>query len=153
MTQRQIRIISWNVNGIRAAERKGFLAWLQASGADIVAVQETKAHPDQLSPTLREPPGYHVDWCAAETKGYSGVATFSRVAPINVTCGLGDPRFDTEGRVLISPLMSSCSSTSISRTVGADRSGSHTSWRSMSALWMWCGRPWMRATTWWSREM
>jgi exodeoxyribonuclease-3 len=102
MAQRQITIISWNVNGIRAAERKGFLAWLQASGADIVAVQETKAHPDQVSPALREPPGYHVDWCATETKGYSGVATFSRCAPITVTRGLGDPRFDTEGRVLSS---------------------------------------------------
>lgn len=102
MTQRQMTIISWNVNGIRAAERKGFLAWLQATGADIVAVQETKARPDQVSAALREPPGYHVDWCAAETKGYSGVATFSRLAPLTVTRGLGDPRFDTEGRVLIS---------------------------------------------------
>lgn len=102
MTQRQITIISWNVNGIRAAERKGFVDWLQASGADIVAVQETKAHPDQLSTALREPPGYHVDWCAAETKGYSGVATFSRSAPLAVTRGLGDPHFDSDGRVLIS---------------------------------------------------
>lgn len=102
MTQRHIKIISWNVNGIRAAERKGFADWLQASGADIVAVQETKAHPNQLSPALREPPGYHVDWCAAEKKGYSGVATFSRFAPLAVTRGLGDSRFDSDGRVLIS---------------------------------------------------
>ncbi len=102
MDQRQIRVTSWNVNGIRAAERKGFLPWLQSSGADIVAVQETKAHPDQFSAELRRPPGYHVDWCPAETKGYSGVATFSRVAPQAVTCGLDDPRFDGEGRVLIS---------------------------------------------------
>ena len=102
MTQRQIKIVSWNVNGIRAAERKGFADWLQSSDADIVAVQETKARPDQLSTTLREPPGYHVDWCAAETKGYSGVATFSRSAPLTVTRGLGEARFDCDGRVLIS---------------------------------------------------
>lgn len=100
--RRELRIMSWNVNGIRAAEKKGFLAWLQASGADIVAVQETKAHPDQVSGALREPPGYHVDWCAAETKGYSGVATFSRMQPFAVARGLGDPRFDSEGRVLMS---------------------------------------------------
>lgn len=102
MTQRQITIVSWNVNGVRAAERKGFLPWLQRTGADIVAVQETKAHPDQLSTALREPPGYQVAWCAAETRGYSGVATFSRRAPLDVTRGLGDPHFDTEGRVLVS---------------------------------------------------
>lgn len=102
MSQRQITIVSWNVNGIRAAEKKGFPAWLQRSGADIVAVQETKAHPDQVSVQLREPPGYHVDWCAAEKKGYSGVATFSRITPLRVACGFGDPRFDSEGRVLIS---------------------------------------------------
>ncbi|HEY0739179.1 MAG TPA: exodeoxyribonuclease III [Herpetosiphonaceae bacterium] len=102
MSQRQITIISWNVNGIRAAERKGFVSWLQTSGAEIVAVQETKAHPDQLSTALREPPGYQSHWCAAETKGYSGVATFSRCAPLSVKRGLDDTRFDHEGRVLIS---------------------------------------------------
>lgn len=102
MTQRPITIVSWNVNGIRAAEKKGFLLWLQTTPADIVAVQETKAHPDQVSAQLRQPPGYHVDWCAAEKKGYSGVATFSRTAPIAVAAGLHDPRFDSEGRVLIS---------------------------------------------------
>lgn len=102
MAERQITIVSWNVNGIRAAEKKGFPAWLQASNADIVAVQETKAHPDQLSVQLREPPGYHADWCAAEKKGYSGVATYSRIRPVTAATGLGEERFDTEGRVLIS---------------------------------------------------
>lgn len=102
MSHRQITIVSWNVNGIRAAAKKGFLTWLHNSGANIVAVQETKAHPDQVIAELREPPGYHVDWCAAETKGYSGVATFSQRGPSGVTRGLGDPRFDSAGRVLIS---------------------------------------------------
>ena len=63
------RIVSRNVNGIRAAEKKGFLTWMVASGADIVAVQETKAQPEQVSPNVREPPGYHVYWSVDESKG------------------------------------------------------------------------------------
>lgn len=95
-------LYSWNVNGIRAAEKKGFLDWLAHSAGDIIAVQETKAHPEQLSLALREPPGYHVDWCWAEKKGYSGVATYSKTPPQTVKRGLGEARFDHEGRVLIS---------------------------------------------------
>jgi exodeoxyribonuclease-3 len=95
------KLISWNVNGIRAAEKKGFLKWLADCGADVVAVQETKAHPEQLSPALLNPAGYHVAWSAAERKGYSGVATFSRPVPQRVVEGLGDPRFDHEGRTLV----------------------------------------------------
>jgi exodeoxyribonuclease III len=102
MDQRQIKIVSWNINGIRAAEKKGFLDWLRTSGADVVALQETKASPDQLSAALREPSGYHAEWCAAERKGYSGVATFARIPPRAVTRGLGDTRFDSDGRVLVS---------------------------------------------------
>ena len=95
------KLISWNVNGIRAAEKKGFVDWLAASGADLVAVQETKAHPEQLSPALLNPAGYQAAWYSAEKKGYSGTATYSRHAPIKVLTGLNDPRFDSEGRVLI----------------------------------------------------
>jgi exodeoxyribonuclease III len=98
----RLSIVSWNVNGIRAAERKGMLRWLASANVDILALQEVKANVEQLSPALREPPGYHVDWCAAEKKGYSGVATFSRQRPQSVTRGLDDPRFDPEGRVLVS---------------------------------------------------
>lgn len=94
-------IISWNINGVRAAEKKGLLDWLGKSGADVVAFQETKASPDQLSQALREPEGYCSHWCAAETKGYSGVATFSRLPPAGVARGLGEQRFDTDGRVLV----------------------------------------------------
>lgn len=101
MQSRQLTIVSWNVNGVRAAEKKGFLAWLDETNADIVALQETKASREQLSPMLREPPGYHAHWCAAERKGYSGVATFSRMPPLDVSCGLGDARFDGDGRVLV----------------------------------------------------
>lgn len=95
-----MRIISWNVNGIRAGERKGFLPWLAGCGADVVALQEVKAAPEQLSAELREPTGFHAHWLPAERPGYSGVATLSCAAPLEVRRGLGDPRFDVEGRVL-----------------------------------------------------
>lgn len=95
-----MRIISWNVNGIRAAEKRGFVDWMQATGADIVCVQETKAAPDQLSMFLREPEGLYANWCIAERAGYSGVATFSRQQPLDVVRGISNTRFDAEGRVL-----------------------------------------------------
>lgn len=101
MSERSVTIVSWNVNGIRAAEKKGLLDWLGGCGADVVALQETKASPEQLSAALREPRGYCSHWCAAETKGYSGVATYSRTPPLAVERGLGDPRFDADGRVLV----------------------------------------------------
>lgn len=97
-----LKLFSWNVNGIRAAEKKGFAQWLAGCGGDIVAIQETKAHPDQLSPLLRAPDGYQAAWAAAEKKGYSGVVTYSRHAPARTLVGLGDQRFDTDGRTLIS---------------------------------------------------
>jgi exodeoxyribonuclease-3 len=95
------KLISWNINGIRAAEKKGFVDWLRGTRADVVAVQETKAQPEQLSAALRNPEGYTAEWNSAEKKGYSGVGTYSRHAPVNVVRGLGEARFDTEGRVLI----------------------------------------------------
>jgi exodeoxyribonuclease-3 len=95
------KLISWNVNGIRAGEKKGFLDWLAQSEADVVGVQETKAHPDQLSQGLLNPPGYHSAWNWAEKKGYSGTGTYSRQEPRMVIRGLSEARFDTEGRVLI----------------------------------------------------
>lgn len=97
----EISALSWNVNGIRAAEKKGFVDWLAASNADIIAVQETKARPEQLSPALLTPAGYTAHWCCAEKPGYSGVATYSRLEPVYVQTGLGDARFDHEGRTLI----------------------------------------------------
>jgi exodeoxyribonuclease-3 len=101
VAQKQIKLFSWNVNGIRALEKKGFLSWLQSCGADIVMLQETKCSQEQLSAALCRPEGYHAEWCAAEKKGYSGVATISRESAA-ATRGLGDARFDGEGRVLIS---------------------------------------------------
>jgi exodeoxyribonuclease-3 len=96
-----MKLYSWNVNGVRAAQRKGFLNWLHEVQPDVLGVQETKAQPDQLDPELRNPAGYHVYWASAERKGYSGVALFSRVEPLSVTFGLGIPEYDVEGRTIV----------------------------------------------------
>jgi len=98
----ETKILCWNVNGIRAAVRNGFLEWLHKESPDILCLQETKASPEQLGEDLRQPHGYHVYWNHPETKGYSGVATFTRERPAAVRQGFGVPRFDVEGRVLIS---------------------------------------------------
>lgn len=92
---------SWNVNGIRAAHKKGFLAWLRETSPDILAIQETKCHPNQLDAALREPAGYHTYWAFAERKGYSGVALYSKMEPLEVIIGLGIEEFDREGRTIV----------------------------------------------------
>ncbi len=92
--------ISWNVNGIRAVEKKGFQDIVTGLDADIFAIQETKAQPEQLSDTLKNIPGYTSYWHSAERKGYSGVAIYTRLEPARVITGLGIPEFDREGRVL-----------------------------------------------------
>ncbi len=94
------KIISWNVNGIRAVEKKGFLEIIADLDADILAFQETKAQPEQLSAKLIEPAGYTAYYHSAERKGYSGVAVFTRIEPVAVVSGIGEEQFDCEGRVL-----------------------------------------------------
>lgn len=98
-----MKITSWNVNGIRAAAGKGFLSWLDKSDSDLVFLQETKAQPDQLPPELREPPGWQSAFHSGTRKGYSGVAVYWRAgkAPDEVRSGLGDARWDDEGRVIM----------------------------------------------------
>jgi exodeoxyribonuclease-3 len=96
-----MRIISWNVNGIRAAIRNGLWEWLGAASPDVLCLQETRIHPTQLTEQMRQPPGYHTFWHSAERKGYSGVATFCRRKPSSVRHGPTQPRFDAEGRLLI----------------------------------------------------
>ncbi len=96
-----MRIISWNVNGLRAVIRGGFWDWLNAAQPDVLCLQETRIQPEQLTPEMLEPAGYHTAWNAGERKGYSGVATFSRQPPLAVAYGFGQPYFDVEGRVLI----------------------------------------------------
>jgi len=97
----QLRLISWNVNGIRAVERKGDLQRVLDTPPDVLCLQETKAAPEQLGDGILAPTGFHVYWDSAERKGYSGVALFSRQEPLEVRRGLGFPRFDVEGRVLV----------------------------------------------------
>ncbi|MGD8440909.1 MAG: exodeoxyribonuclease III [Holophagae bacterium] len=97
-----IRLYSWNVNGLRACGRKGFGAWLDAERPEVLGLQETRALPEQLDDELREPDGYGVWFHPAERKGYSGVALYSRIEPESVTLGgLGEDRFDSEGRLII----------------------------------------------------
>ena len=94
------KIISYNVNGIRAAMRKDFIPWLSACNADIVCLQELKANPEQFDERAFRDLGYHCYWFPAEKKGYSGVAILSKVKPEDVICGTGDPSFDIEGRII-----------------------------------------------------
>ncbi len=98
---KEIKILCWNVNGIRAAGRKGFLEWLYGESPDIICLQETKAHPEQLDEDLREPHGYHAYWNYPETKGYAGVATFTKEEPLRVEEGFGIEKFDVEARAII----------------------------------------------------
>jgi len=93
-----LRLVSWNVNGLRACAKKGFGRFLTGSGAFAVGVQEVRARAEQLPPSLARPRGWHLSLVAAERPGYSGVALFSRVAPDRVETSLGVPRFDREGR-------------------------------------------------------
>ena len=95
-------MLSWNVNGIRAAYNKGFLKWLRMDWPDILCLQETKALPEQLPVDLREIEGYYIVYNSAQRKGYSGVAILSKTEPLSVETGLGVDRFDIEGRTLIS---------------------------------------------------
>lgn len=101
MGVRGLRLFSWNVNGIRAAVRKGFLDWLDAERPDVLCLQEIRANRDQVGPEVLQDHGYHVTWVSAERKGYSGVATFSRHPPDEVVVGLGDEQFDREGRLVM----------------------------------------------------
>lgn len=96
-----LKLFSWNVNGIRAAYKKGFIDWLEQTSPDVLCLQETKASLDQLEPDLCSPPGYHTYWSSAMRKGYSGVALYSKVEPQSVQLGLGIPEYDDEGRTIV----------------------------------------------------
>ncbi len=97
-----MKIISYNVNGIRSAINKNWLAWLQAADPDVVCLQEIKAQPDQIAAELRmvEDMGYHHFWYPAEKKGYSGVAILSKKNPNQISYGCGHEQYDKEGRVI-----------------------------------------------------
>ena len=96
-----MKIISYNVNGIRAALKKGFAQWLAASNADMVCLQEIKAHEDQVDLACFREIGFpHIYWMAAEKRGYSGVAILSKHAPVHIEFGCSLDIYDCEGRVL-----------------------------------------------------
>ena len=96
-----MKLLCWNVNGLRAIDKKGFFPWFQNEAPDILCLQEIKATPEQLPPHLRNLPGYHTFWNPAEKKGYSGVGTCSKIKPLSVKTGFGREEFDSEGRILI----------------------------------------------------
>ncbi|HMQ10986.1 MAG TPA: exodeoxyribonuclease III [Oligoflexia bacterium] len=95
-----MKLISWNVNGIRAVWKKGFLDWFEQQDADLVAIQETKAWQDQLTEEQLHPSNYHSYWFSAQKKGYSSVALYFKKDPLSITDGLGIDEFDAEGRVV-----------------------------------------------------
>jgi exodeoxyribonuclease-3 len=100
--EKEIILLSWNVNGIRAVEKKGFLEWLSEAAPDILCLQETRAAEAQLPAALAQPSGYHGFWNAPlAKKGYSGTALLTRLEPLDVEFGLGKDEFDQEGRTII----------------------------------------------------
>lgn len=92
-----MKLISWNVNGLRACLGKGFLDFVNASGADVICLQETKMQPEQADFDL---PGYHRYWNSADKKGYSGTAVFTKEEPLSVTYDFGDDIHRHEGRII-----------------------------------------------------
>jgi exodeoxyribonuclease-3 len=96
-----MRLLSWNVNGIRAVAKKRFCDWLKKESPDILCLQETKAHPDQLEDAVLRPPGYRSYWSCGERKGYSGTAVYTKAGPVSVKEGFGVAEFDNEGRIQV----------------------------------------------------
>lgn len=95
-----MKIVSYNLNGIRSAMSKGLLTWLQQYDPDVFCIQESKAQPEQIDLLAFQELGYHAYLHSAEKKGYSGVGIFSKQEPDRVVAGMGIPRYDSEGRVL-----------------------------------------------------
>jgi len=93
--------MSWNVNGVRAIYKKGFLDWFKKESPDILCLQETKAHPDQLVDDLKNVDEYQSYFSWAEKKGYSGVVTYTKLKPLSVQQGIGKKEFDSEGRFIV----------------------------------------------------
>ncbi len=99
-----MRIISWNVNGLRACAKKGFFDWLATCDADVVALQEVRASVDEAAALLAHAPGWHGHFVAGVKPGYSGVGLLTRSVPAELHVGLGEPRFDDEGRLHLARL-------------------------------------------------
>lgn len=95
-----MKIVSWNVNGLRSVYKKGFLKWLEKTNADIICLQEIKAQENQLPPEIIQIAGYHAFFNSAGKKGYSGVGIYTREKPLEISSKIDFTRFDDEGRVL-----------------------------------------------------
>lgn len=96
-----MKLASWNVNGIRSVQKKGFIDWFRSYSADVVCLQEIKAQKEQLTETeLLHPENYHSYWYSAVKPGYSGLVSYSRKEPESIDYGIGDTEIDNEGRVL-----------------------------------------------------
>ena len=95
-----MKVLSYNVNGIRAALKKGFADWLRSTAADVICIQETKALEEQVNTAVIQELGYHHYWFSAQKKGYSGVAIFSKKKPNKITYGSGIGHMDFEGRII-----------------------------------------------------
>lgn len=95
-----MKIVSYNVNGIRAAMNKGFVDWLKAVNPEVIGLQEVKADENQIDQSIFKDLGYEIYWYPAQKKGYSGVAILSKVTPKSVTHGMGLNKYDDEGRLL-----------------------------------------------------
>jgi exodeoxyribonuclease-3 len=101
MAKKRLKLVSWNVNGFRAALKKDFFKSFKSMGADVLAIQEIKLQEPQLTDDMRNVPGYKSYWSyATEKKGYSGVGIFTRVPPQEVKYGIGESKYDNEGRIL-----------------------------------------------------
>ncbi len=98
---KSLTLVSWNVNGIRAAEKKGLLDWMHKHKPDILCLQETKAHVDQLGEKLLHPGGYESYWSSGIRKGYSGTVTYTRVSPVSAVTDFGRGNLDGEGRIVM----------------------------------------------------
>ena len=125
-----MRIISWNVNGIRACAKKGFLDFLQRSKADVVCLQEVRAFEHQLDDALRNPEGWHTNFAPAVRPGYSGVGIYSRAKPDRVITVLGDEQYDVEGRFMVAQYgRTSVASVYFPKGSGRDRDNSRVPYK------------------------
>ena len=95
-----MKIVSYNVNGLRAALKKGLIDWLKEEEPEFFCIQESKSQRDQVPASVFEDLGYHAFWYSAEKKGYSGVVTYSKIKPDNVYEGMGLSQYDNEGRII-----------------------------------------------------
>ena len=96
-----MKIVTWNVNGIRACSKKGLLQYMERENPDILCLQETKAHPEQLDETLLHPDGWTAYWSSALKRGYSGTVTYTKPSPESVQHGIRVRKFDSEGRFVV----------------------------------------------------